>query len=441
MAMQEVVRTQNILETKDMEWFMSQNMMTDSHVLNTMKFLNLLILYLYCNDVLKLPLVVCRMVHLTMQYGLCKESATAFSAHGVICSGFLSNFAEGYRVGKISAAIVEKLNARELLARINVSLYSCINVWVEPVQSTLSPLIDGRNAAIKTGDPEYALMTMMIYAMNCFQCGQPLDSIVKDLSELGNECKQYKMDLVTAVAFPLWQCAEILAGKSGSGDPTVLEGSVIQGDAFLRQQIERGMQTSVCQYYLLRMVLAYTFGRDEFAAEMYDQCIEAELDKNWMGRFTVSMFSFYGGLAGLSMARKDPTNSKWGSIINTSLARVEKWKLSSAWNFEHKLSLLKAEQMANAGDQVGAAGEYEKAIRLAREHRFVNEEALICERYSDFLLSSRETLAASVQYNNAFEAYEKWGALRKCKEMKGTATAASVATTTSSTIGAGDFKI
>lgn len=101
---------------------------------------------------------------------------------------------------------------------------------------------------------------------------------------------------------------------------------------------------------------------------------------------------------------------------------MEKWTASSAWNFEHKLSFLKAEQKANAGDQVGAAEEYEKAIRLARDHRFVNEEALICERYSRYLLSMGESFSAGIQYNNAYEAYKKWGALRKCKEMKNAAT-------------------
>ena len=74
--------------------------------------------------------------------------------------------------------------------------------------------------------------------------------------------------------------------------------------------------------------------------------------------------------------------------------------------------------MANAGDHRGAVDKYEEAIRLARKHRFVNEEAVICERYSAFLFEAGDKLSAGVQRTNAYEAYERWGALRKCEEMK-----------------------
>ena len=118
------------------------------------------------------------------------------------------------------------------------------------------------------------------------------------------------------------------------------------------------------------------------------------------------------------MERKDRNNPKWRGIVDAVIPRMEKWAEASAWNFEHKLLFLKAEQMTNAGDQLGAVAAYEGAIRLAREHRFVNEEALIADRYSKFLLAAGEKLSAEVQCNNAYEAYKKWGALRKCKEMK-----------------------
>ena len=74
--------------------------------------------------------------------------------------------------------------------------------------------------------------------------------------------------------------------------------------------------------------------------------------------------------------------------------------------------------MANAGDHRTALATYEKAIRLAKEHRFVNEEALIYERYSAFLFEAGDKLSAGVQRSNAYDAYQRWGALQKCEEMK-----------------------
>ena len=92
--------------------------------------------------------------------------------------------------------------------------------------------------------------------------------------------------------------------------------------------------------------------------------------------------------------------------------------MASAWNCEHKLLFLQAEQLANTGSQHEAVAAYEKAIQLARDHRFGNEEALICERYSNFLLGVGDNLSARIQQTNAFEAYKRWGARRKCEEMQ-----------------------
>lgn len=74
--------------------------------------------------------------------------------------------------------------------------------------------------------------------------------------------------------------------------------------------------------------------------------------------------------------------------------------------------------MANSREQIGATAAYQKAITLARQHVFLNEEALIHERYGDFLQRSGEDLSAELQYESADGAYNKWGALRKCDDLK-----------------------
>ena len=259
--------------------------------------------------------------------------------------------------------------------------------------------------------------------MSAFQCGQPLDGIVTKLAELDKECKQYRMEVITAVTLPSWQCILNLIGNLGQEDPTVLEGDIIRdGDSFLQMQTEWKMKSSICQYYLVRLVLAYTFGKYELAAEMYEMCMESELEKNLMTRFTVSVFALYGGLTALTMARIRPDDPKWNEIARISVGKMETWASSSAWNFEHKLCLLRAEKMSNAGDGEGATTAYERAIQLAKEHGFVNEEALACECYGNFSrrVTGDET-SARHQYAKAYQAYLKWGALRKCEDLKANA--------------------
>lgn len=346
----------------------------------------------------------------------------AFSAHALVCCGFLGDYEGGYQIGCIATAVVEKFNARELVGRINMVLCAAVNVWTQPLQSTLPLLENGYDAAISSGDPEYALICMQAHTMTAFLCGQRLEGIVENLSRLTKECSRHRMDLVTAVIFPLWQCIENLIGDSKHGrDPTVLDGAIIQGDAYVDAQLGLGKgnyKTSIFQYYFMKLILAYTFERDELAAEMYDKCMEFDPEKNARGRPTIFVNAFYGALAALSMERRDPSNPKWKGIIDAVLPRMERWAKASAWNCEHKLLFLRAELLANSGSQDEAVAAYEKAIQLAREHRFGNEEALICERYGNFLLGVGDNLSARIQKTNAFEAYKRWGARRKCEEMQ-----------------------
>ena len=325
--MKECRRIKAMLEGKDKAWLMKQNVMTDGRMLNRMKYMHMMILYLYYAKPLKLPLVACRMIELSLQHGICRESAMAFSAHALVCCSFLGDYEGGYQIGCIATAIVEKFNARELVGRINMALCACVNVWTQPLQSTLPLLEYGYDAAISSGDPEYALICTQVHTMNAFLCGQPLEGIVENLSRLTKECNRHRMDLVTAVIFPLWQCIENLIGDSKHGrDPTVLDGAIIQGDAYVDAQLGLGKgnyKASIFQYYFMKLILAYTFERDELAAEMYDKCMEFDPEKNARGRPTIFVNAFYGALAALSMERRDPSNPKWKGIIDAVMPRME----------------------------------------------------------------------------------------------------------------------
>ena len=131
------------------------------------------------------------------------------------------------------------------------------------------------------------------------------------------------MDVIATLRLPTWQCAQNLIGVAGQEDPTLLEGDVLQGSSFLRALIERKNNSTICQFYFLRLVLAYVFRRDKLAAEMYLKCVEYDLDTNLMARYTICICAFYGCLAALSMQRIDHTNDKWQKIIDTNISRME----------------------------------------------------------------------------------------------------------------------
>ena len=417
-VMKEVIFTKGILETKDVEWFLNHSIMSDHHKLYAMKFLNSLILYAFMFNSLLVPVVCCKMVQATVRHGLCKESSFAFAAYALMTCGLLREYDKGYQHGKIAIAVLEKFNAQEVLARVSYVSYSTVTVWVEPFQATLPKLLEGYNVGISSGDKESAIVCKRVFTVNAFQCGQPLEGLINDLADLTSDCKRYQQEHLGILNKPLWQCAQNLIGDPEQAKPWILKGKIQVQDDYVAVQRERGNLTAICHYSMLQLILAYVFRKYELAAEFYDKCVEADLEKNLMGKFETSTYAFFGALTAFEMLRRHPKDQKWAGTVDSTLAKMEKWASSSSWNFEHRLSFLEGEQMASAGDVVGAVGAYSKAARLAKEHGFINEEAVICERYAAFLRVSGNETSARVQYDKAYNAYMKWGALRKCVEVR-----------------------
>ena len=86
------------------------------------------------------------------------------------------------------------------------------------------------------------------------------------------------------------------------------------------------------------------------------------------------------------------------------LTKMRYWSEHSSWNWESKMTLLDAEKMYTLGSFDQALLFYERAIRSANEHKFVNDEA-----DGFFFLTNDE-------YESKFEDVNDKGLLDKCGE-------------------------
>ena len=131
LAVKDFLVTKSMLQERDKDWFTKQRAQTDHEKLFAMKFLCLITLYAFMVDQSLFCTVSCRMIELTTKYGPCKESAVAFSSHGMLCCALLGDYSEGYRVGKIGTAILSEFNADDLYARCCYQIYG----WLVETQN------------------------------------------------------------------------------------------------------------------------------------------------------------------------------------------------------------------------------------------------------------------------------------------------------------------
>lgn len=416
-VMSEIMKTKMMIDSKDRDHFTSNtNRMTDEKKLWTMKFLCLMCPYAFLVGSSKFHLLGCRMVHLTLAEGVSYDSAYGFAMLGASFSGFMEDPKEGYRIGKIAKELLNQFSASESVARTYAVLYGFVNVWTEPLQASLPQLMIGHDSGMTAGNPGVATRCATMYVNYAFQSGLHLETLVGQMREFAKEMTRYKQIMSLRLLSVYLQSALNLMGSSD--DPIVLTGEAMDEEAFLLETTKKGAKAVLCQFYLRKLVHAYIFGRHGLAADIALKGRDMDIESSLLPKFAGCTFVFYEGLSALSMA-KTIAADKWGTIADRAISKMKVWASYSGWNCLHRLELLRAEKCVLTGDNVGAASSYNKAIDLAKEHKFVHEEAIASERYGAFLLAVGDESSSMEQYDRAYNCYNNWGAARRSSDIKG----------------------
>jgi GAF domain-containing protein len=97
---------------------------------------------------------------------------------------------------------------------------------------------------------------------------------------------------------------------------------------------------------------------------------------------------------------------------------MQKWAHHGPMNYLHKFYLVEAERHRVLGEKVEAIEMYDKAISLAKENEYINEEALAHELAAKFYLSWGKETIAQAYMQNAHYSYQLWGALAKVEDLE-----------------------
>jgi PAS domain S-box-containing protein len=97
---------------------------------------------------------------------------------------------------------------------------------------------------------------------------------------------------------------------------------------------------------------------------------------------------------------------------------MQKWAHHAPMNYLHKFNLVEAERHRVLGEKIEAMEMYDKAIALAKENEYINEEALAHELAAKFYLSWGKETIAQVYMQNAHYSYQIWGAIAKVEDLE-----------------------
>ncbi|BAZ13096.1 two-component hybrid sensor and regulator [Calothrix sp. NIES-4071] len=161
------------------------------------------------------------------------------------------------------------------------------------------------------------------------------------------------------------------------------------------------------------MVLCVLFGENQQGVE--NAILAEQYAFAIAGTYYSALIPFYASLCQLGIYSKQTAPSQQIILdkVKQNQDKIRNWANYAPMNHLHKWYLVEAEQHRVLNNKVESMEYYDKAIALAQENGYINEEALASELAAKFYLKWGKKLIAQTYIVKAYEAYQHWGAKAK----------------------------
>ena len=361
-----------------------------------------------------LVLMVLKSIKLSVKYGNSPMSGFAYAAYGMALCNNLGNVESGYQFGKLALNVLERFNDKRNRARTCIVYYNFINFWKEHVRGELKTILSVYHGAMEVGDFEWSAHSLLIYSYLSYLVGNELKPLELEMRNYGDAIAHLTKG-TPHNAFNVWRQA--IVNISGEGkSPFLLIGKHYDERKMVQIHLDTKDQTTIFMLYLNKVMLCVLFQQDEMALEA---TIQGEKYVDSQGALTGFYFRFYASLAYLSMFSSAQTHEKKRILKKVFLnqKKMKRWAEQAPMNGAHKYFLVQAEIFKAQKSDLEAINFYDKSIELARQNKYLNEEALANELAARFYLSRGRERVAGLYMNYARYCYLKWGAQAKVKQL------------------------
>ena len=357
-----------------------------------------------------------RRLDLLLRYGHNQWSGVVFAALSFMLAGVLGDLDRAHRVGRLALDLDDQHAAGAHRARVTY-FYCCFASHCrEHLARTLEPLREAYKIGLEQGDLEFSSFSLHVYCQHAFLLGLPLPDLTREMkafSETIAGLRQAKQHVYNEL---FRQIALNLQGVSCA--PWVLTGEAFDEQVGLPRFREQEDGSGIFGIFFHKMLLAFLFQSYQIASACADEARKALPAVR--GVFIFTRFFAYDSLVQLAMV---PSVSWMGKRRILARVRANQKKLRNRAahapeNHAHLYYLVEAERHRAQGRLKPALECFDIALRLARKHGFVNDEALIAERAGGFLLAQGKHPRARIYLRQAHAAYERWGALAKVRDLE-----------------------
>jgi len=370
--------------------------------------------YLDANPYL-LSLTVLKIVNMSLENGNTSLSAFGYVTYGMTLAGY-QNYQAAYDLGNLALRLNQKFHRTDLIGKVNNLFSHSINPYKKHLRTNLEFYKESYQTCMECGDLTYCVWAIFFILWTRFEIGEDLQSVSdtaeKYLSSVQQINDQNMLYSFLALQRIVWNL------QDETNDRDTLSDALFEETLCLEIWHTNNFDHGLNWYAYLKAQLLYLYGNYHAAFKL---CQKAE-DKvaTNVGFFPVTKYYFYYSLslaAVYSTASAADREIYWQTLENNQ-AQMKIWADHCPENFLHKYLLVAAEMASLSGQREVAMDFYDRAIDLAREYQFVQDEALGNELAARFWLNYNKEKIARVYLREAHYGYQRWGAKRKVKDLE-----------------------
>jgi predicted ATPase len=400
---QELIKTKMALRKKSPEDLLNLPEMILPEQVATLRILDLLQMPAYLFSQKMLVVLAAVGVRITLQYGN-NPLAASFYAHYSMVLSSLGELDKSYQIGQIAMILADRYQNLAITAKVKVIIPWFSQPWRQALRNSIPIMDESIQAAQESCNLTFLGVSAGMSLLTRFFAGVPLDEIVARMADIEQVIIQSK-DESSQLYFALLR-QTILNLYEEPSPATILTLPESQESSFLST------------LYGFRTFLAYMFDDIPHALSCANtQLLHESSQTTGMTKIQIWFFDALTRLAAYPQSTPVKQKQLMRRVLISQSNLLKRAKLMVG-NFQHKVDLIEAERCRVLGKFEEAIELYDLAISGAKNHKYLQEEAIGNELAAKFYLEHGQENIAATYLQKSYYCYARWGAAAKIDDLQ-----------------------
>ncbi|MEH2459098.1 trifunctional serine/threonine-protein kinase/ATP-binding protein/sensor histidine kinase [Nostoc sp.] len=410
---QYVLNTLSTLAGRSIEGLIDLPLMDDPKALVALRIMASIAPAIHQNCSYLFPILACEEVNLSLKYGNAPLSAPGYADFGIVLNA-CNQLESGYEFGKLALMLVDRFQAKSVQSMTIFKVAALNQYNKQHVRTSISLLQESHTIGLETGDFFHVLTSMIFKLFYVYLSGKEvLEILLADI-------KAYKLHFAKNQRLLNWSnivCQSIKNLTEYSNNPELLIGEYCEEEQLLSALLKEDELTPHI-FFLNKLTLSYLFENFPAAVENANQ--GDQYLNGVPGMLSVPVFYYYDSLSRLAVyATVEPSQQEQLLLkVGENQEKLQFRAKFAPMNFQHKFDLVEAERHRVLGEKMAAMELYDRAIFLAKENEYIQEEALSNELAAKFYLDWGKEKIAQIYMQEAYYCYARWGAKAKNEDLE-----------------------